>query len=210
MNQPWIYIVLVGLVLIVYAKIVPRSAGNQGSNARGGSMLSEMEETMDLFAAELDEQNKALIQMFVETKKEYELHTTKLVYRIELLEKQGEQLQQEVSRIGFTCDQLQSRQLAEKRVDAAYARTAAGSIEPEQPGGGSLTPASPPEPMLEQVIPVPPDVSFVMNMKERYSELFELYQQGKSTDYIAKKLGKNKGEINLILQLAKQEELSDA
>lgn len=209
MNQPWIYIVLIGLVLVVYAKIVPKNAAKQGSHAPGGSILNEMEETMDHFAAELDEQNKALIQMFAETKKEYELQTTKLVYRIELLEKQGEQLQQEVSRLGFISEQLQSRQLAEMRGGMAHTKAEAGSIEPEQQVG-LLTQAGFSEAKLEQSIPEPPADSFVMNMKERYSELFELYQQGKSTDYIAKKLGKNKGEINLILQLAKQEDLSDA
>ncbi|GCL71391.1 MULTISPECIES: hypothetical protein [Paenibacillus] len=204
MNQPWIYIVLVGLVLIVYARMVPRSSGNQGSKSQSGSMLSEMEETMDHFAAELDEQNKALIQMVAETKKEYELHSAKLVYRIETLEKQGSQLQQEISRIGYVCEQLQARLSDQTRSDAGNSGETAGSVEPERHAEAANA-ASPPEPVTQE----PPAVSFVSDMKERYSELFALYQQGKSTDYIAKKLGKNKGEINLILQLAKQEELSD-
>ncbi len=46
----------------------------------------------------------------------------------------------------------------------------------------------------------------LMNIKQRYAELFELYELGKSMDFIAKKLGMNKGEISLILLLAKQEE----
>lgn len=201
MNQPWIYVVLIGLVLIVCARIVPRSAGNQSLD---GSMLSEMEETMDHFAAELDEQNKALIQMFAETKKEFELHSAKLVYRVETLEKQGVQLQQEVSRLGYALEQLQAKPSVERRGSLAYNGDAAGSKIFEQ-HDESLNAAIPPEPVMQE----PSVPSFVTNMKERYSELFELYQQGKSTDYIAKKLGKNKGEINLILQLAKQEELSD-
>lgn len=204
MNQPWIYIVLVGLVLIVYARIAPRSEGSQGSKSQGGSMLSEIEETMDHFAAELDEQNKALIQMFAETKKEFELNSTKLVYRIETLEKQGLQLQQEVSRLGYAYEQLRARQSVETRGSLVHTGDSIESTISEQPAVAP-TPASHAEP----VTPEPPAASFVTNMKERYSELFELYQQGKSTDYIAKKLGKNKGEINLILQLAKQEELSD-
>jgi DNA-binding NarL/FixJ family response regulator len=45
-----------------------------------------------------------------------------------------------------------------------------------------------------------------MNIRERYKEVFDLQRQGKSMDYIAKKMSMNKGELQLILQLAKQEE----
>ncbi len=65
---------------------------------------------------------------------------------------------------------------------------------------------------VEQAAPVIPaaieetaEISH-MNIKERYLELLELDKQGKSIEYIAKKLGMNKGEIQLILQLARQEE----
>jgi DNA-binding NarL/FixJ family response regulator len=44
----------------------------------------------------------------------------------------------------------------------------------------------------------------------RYSELFQLYGQGKSIEVISKKLGMNKGEVQLIIQLAKQEEAAHA
>jgi DNA-directed RNA polymerase specialized sigma24 family protein len=44
-----------------------------------------------------------------------------------------------------------------------------------------------------------------MNIRDRYANVFQLYDQGKSTDYIAKKLDMNKGEVMLIIQLAKQE-----
>ncbi|MNG03181.1 hypothetical protein D3C84_862490 [compost metagenome] len=44
------------------------------------------------------------------------------------------------------------------------------------------------------------------SIRDRYVELFELYDQGKSIEAVARKLGMNKGEIQLIIQLAKQEE----
>ncbi|CAM3938972.1 hypothetical protein L1N85_01135 [Paenibacillus alkaliterrae] len=44
----------------------------------------------------------------------------------------------------------------------------------------------------------------------RYSELFLLYDQGKSIESISKKLGMNKGEVQLIIQLAKQEAAAHA
>lgn len=43
-------------------------------------------------------------------------------------------------------------------------------------------------------------------IKHRYEQLFGLYEKGKSIEQIAKKLGMNKGEVQLIIQLAKQEE----
>lgn len=44
------------------------------------------------------------------------------------------------------------------------------------------------------------------NIKTRYTTVFELHEQGKSIEYIAKKTGMNKGEVQLIIQLARQEE----
>lgn len=45
-----------------------------------------------------------------------------------------------------------------------------------------------------------------MNIRERYEQLFEFHDAGKSIDYIAKKCEMNKGEVQLILQLGMQEE----
>ncbi|MNC80265.1 hypothetical protein D3C75_1330060 [compost metagenome] len=42
--------------------------------------------------------------------------------------------------------------------------------------------------------------------RDRYPELFELYGKGKSIDMIAKTMGLQRGEVQLILQLAKKEE----
>ncbi|MFG1731421.1 DUF6115 domain-containing protein [Paenibacillus sp. 843] len=53
-----------------------------------------------------------------------------------------------------------------------------------------------------EVEPAPP----VHSIKSRYTELFDLYEQGKSIDMIAKTTGLQRGEVQLIIQLAKQEE----
>ncbi|WP_224753268.1 hypothetical protein [Paenibacillus terricola] len=50
-------------------------------------------------------------------------------------------------------------------------------------------------------VPVPRDT-----IRMRYPELFELYDSGKSIDVVCRKLNMNKGEVQLIIQLAKQEE----
>lgn len=44
------------------------------------------------------------------------------------------------------------------------------------------------------------------SIKDRYTELFRLHDEGKSMDAIAKQTGIQLGEVQLILQLAEQEE----
>ncbi|MGI2293071.1 DUF6115 domain-containing protein [Paenibacillus sp. GXUN7292] len=43
------------------------------------------------------------------------------------------------------------------------------------------------------------------SLEQRYEQLFQLHNSGKSIEAIAKKLQLNKGEVQLIIQLAKQE-----
>lgn len=44
------------------------------------------------------------------------------------------------------------------------------------------------------------------SIQHRYKQLLELYHSGKSIDTIAKQMQLNKGEVQLIIQLARQEE----
>lgn len=46
-----------------------------------------------------------------------------------------------------------------------------------------------------------------LTIHERFIEVFQLESEGKSTDYIAKKLGMPKGEVQLILQLGERERM---
>ncbi|HZG75674.1 MAG TPA: hypothetical protein VEZ72_07425, partial [Paenibacillus sp.] len=89
-----------------------------------------------------------------------------------------------------------------KRVAAAEA--AAQEARVDAKGEVALPSAAPPvtagEPAAE------PASRFASTVKSRYKEVFDLHDSGKSIEYIAKKLGKNKGEVQLILGLAKQEE----
>ncbi|MFS1513173.1 hypothetical protein VQL36_12140 [Chengkuizengella sp. SCS-71B] len=50
----------------------------------------------------------------------------------------------------------------------------------------------------------------VLKINERYNELMKLHQDGKSVQYISNKTGINKGEVQLIINLAKQEGKSRA
>lgn len=193
LDQPWVYIVLFGLVILVYAKIMPKPNTTKGQQA---PTIHEIEETMEHFTAELDEQNKALIQMLAETKRDYELQTARLTSRIEMLEKQSGQAGQEIMKLGVATEELQKQFNQQKETQAAVLLES--------------VPAAPATDLAAAEVHEEPEQPAAMKMKVRYGELFDLYEQGKSVDYIAKKLNMNKGEVNLILQLAKQEERLNA
>ncbi|NDI33363.1 hypothetical protein [Chengkuizengella sediminis] len=50
----------------------------------------------------------------------------------------------------------------------------------------------------------------VLKINQRYNELMTLHHDGKSVQYISNKTGINKGEVQLIINLAKQEDKSRA
>ena len=91
---------------------------------------------------------------------------------------------------------------AEAAVAMADVEGAAKADAPD--AGKAVEAAAPAAEALPQA--APPAERLANTIKARYKELFDLYDSGKSIEYIAKKLGRNKGEVQLILGLAKQEE----
>lgn len=187
--QPWVYVVLLGLVFIVFARLLP---GKERSASTG--MVKEIEETMEHFAAELEEENKQLLQSVAKMKQEHEQQVGKLSGKIEQLEKMSYDLSQEWKNLIIG-------KLNEPPVAAAMQGAEA---EPErmQPEAQAA-----PIPGKEPAAELPErEMSATEKLRDRFRSLFDMYDQGKSTEYIAKKLGLNKGEVSLIVQLAKQEE----
>ncbi|WP_028550452.1 DUF6115 domain-containing protein [Paenibacillus sp. UNC451MF] len=193
MYQPWVYIVLVGLVLIVYATLVPKSSSSKAKAAPG---IDEIEQTMEHFAGELEEQNEALIRQLADIKKDNEVHQAKLSSKMETLESQFAHSNQELMKLGLAYDELQKK--LDQQIDSRVSsRNEVVMVQPDELDALATDDEVQPE-------------ATGMNIRSRYAELFELYEQGKSTDSIAKKMNMNKGEVNLILQLAKQEEQLNA
>jgi DNA-binding NarL/FixJ family response regulator len=168
LNEPWIYIVLLGLVCIVISFFAPRSVTNDNVN-----MVKQIEDTMEHFASEIEEENNQLLQTVAQIKANHEQQMNRLIAKVDQLEKQNYDLSSEIKSIVMNKLHEQNKQ-----------------------------------PSSVQLAEAVPDVkeSLPMQMKERYSELFLLHEQGKAVEYIAKKLNLNKGEVQLIIQLAKQEE----
>jgi uncharacterized membrane-anchored protein YhcB (DUF1043 family) len=199
---PWMYVVLLGLVCLAYAQLLPR----QEKTVPSGDMIKELEQSMELFASDMEEQNETLLQLFSDTKREYEAHLAKLSARLEQLEKQNHQLVQELIRPKHP--QPEPGPLMMPEPDRSEPAPALGS------GAASESAAAKAEPDVEEQAEAGDRKSawptqrqpLLMNVRERYAELFRLYGQKKSVEYIAKKLGMNKGEVQLIIQLARQEE----
>ncbi|MCC2686323.1 MAG: hypothetical protein K0R75_3222 [Paenibacillaceae bacterium] len=202
MNSPWLYIVLVGLVLIVYSRFLPRSAGS----SKQGQSTKEFQESLDNFAAVMDNENRELVQLISSMRREHEQQTGGLTMRIQRLEQQLSEQEIRFAKLSRITDDLVDREARN-----SFHRT---SPPPVEPVPQAVPPAAIPIEMngAQPQQPAPPGTGqpSLMRIKERYSELFDLHNQGKSVDFIAKKLNMNKGEINLILQLARQEERLNA
>lgn len=158
-------IILIGLVIIIYTRLFSKDDSNHNQSR----LLTDMEETFEHFALEIEDDNKRVLDHILVLKEQFDQQNTKLLTRIELLEKQ----------------------LSEK---------------PKAPIVGHVKRPSSQIDVTPQEKPLPQ--SDRMDIKQRYSQLFELHDVGKSMDYIAKKLSINKGEVQLILQLGNQEEQS--
>ncbi|GKS09997.1 hypothetical protein YDYSY3_09970 [Paenibacillus chitinolyticus] len=209
--EPWQMIVLLGLVIVVFAGVIPRSAAKKGGQAPSAQLVKELEESMAHFASDLEQQNQALIDLFKETQREHKLEVAKLTARLEVLERRsadgngagvhgGRESAPELSRHG-------SRS-AEPHVSAEPAAQTHGSaLSTPRP---SQTEEFPAEAAAASVQPQEaPRTEPELSVRARYAALFELHDQGRSTEQIAKQLGMNKGEVMLIMQLAKREGHSD-
>ncbi|MFD0698356.1 DUF6115 domain-containing protein [Paenibacillus sp. GCM10027628] len=200
--KPLMYVVLLGLVIIVYARFIPKKEAAVSAKT---NVVQEIEETIEHFAAEMDEQNQALLDLFSRTKQDYEVELAKLAGRLESLEKQKHELSQELTKVHVN-QQLNLKSFSSANpVSGASIESISSQQESQQ-----LVQAELHTRQMETVQedPVLEPIYTGLSMKTRYAELFSLHDQGKSVEAIAKKLGMNKGEVSLILQLSSQEEKS--
>lgn len=190
--QPWMFVVLLGFIFIVYARFLPK---DQATSSNKMNVVQEIEETIGHFAAEMDEQNQSLLDLFSKTRQDYEIELAKLAGRLESLEKQKFELAQELTKVHVN-QQLSPQSNVATEVSSGYQANFSESLSTDPAG----------MPTVEAHVEVEEPIYSGLSMKSRYTELFSLHDQGKGVEAIAKKLGMNKGEVSLILQLSRQEE----
>ncbi|KKO53285.1 hypothetical protein [Paenibacillus sp. DMB20] len=175
--NPWIYIVLLGIAALLYALLLPK---RREESAASDQLVKEMESTLEQYMGEIQLENEQLLQLVGQMKQEQAAKQTA----------QQEQLNEIRQRLLSTEQQLaaveQRLNEAEKSISTAVAEISAGS--------SSAAAGEEPKPQ-----PIP-------SIKDRYYELFQMFEAGKSIDMIAKAAGMQRGEVQLIFQLAKQEE----
>ncbi len=192
--QPWLYLVILGAGIIGYAFMRPRDVESKRT-----AVVNDIEFALDQFAEELEEGNKELMVSVSGLKRDLEAEINKLNGRLSVLEKQN------------SISNHASDTRAEQSNMSALHQSVEWDIE--KPKSRRIVkkhderPEEVVEPLTkEDTKPVSVDKPQEKDIKNRYGAIFELHTQGKSVEYIAKKTGMNKGEIQLIIQLARQEE----
>lgn len=190
--EPWQYIVLVGAVVVVGAFVMPRK---KPEREEAPQTVRNMETALDQFMENMEKDNEHLIKMIAESQQTAKLEADSKDKRIATLEER--------------CGQL------EKLLQESLVRPAEASLQSEQPGVNSVRTGMAEQTMRfdahqaeSNVAPERAEANQEPKSKsihDRYSELFRLYREGKSIEAIAKKLGMNKGEVQLIIGLSKQE-----
>ncbi|WP_127543755.1 hypothetical protein [Paenibacillus amylolyticus] len=192
--SPWIIIVILGACAIAYACIMPRKNKAQEP---GHQLVQEMESTLEHYMTEIENDNDALIQRVAEMKGEataadqrMQLQLQELQQRLDQLEqsKKNEVVASPVPHSGNGSVQSSEGLQAQALVKSVQAEAAQQALEADQ--------------QTSEVESLPRRES----IKDRYAELFNLHAEGKSMDAISKQTGIQRGEVQLILQLAEREE----
>ncbi|GFN31866.1 hypothetical protein [Paenibacillus xylaniclasticus] len=176
---PWGYVVLLGAFIVVFGLTRPRPKQDEPS----AKSTMNMEIALEQFMENMESDNRELVEL---VKQSQEDNARQLALR-----------EKRIADLESRCADLEIK-LQQSLVQAASGvnvpvvpqpETAPASAADEQHGTAAV------EPELNRP-----------SIRSRYPELFELYDQGKSIEAVARKIGKNKGEVQLIIQLAKQEE----
>jgi predicted Zn-dependent protease with MMP-like domain len=182
----WLYIVLLGAAIWGCAWILPKTAAIPSAPT---DLMKEIEDAMDHFSAEMEEENKQVMNLVTSMKTDHAVQVRTLMERIQYLESHSRGLTEKVSELAGAMPVSSHHQTIQQNpLTSVPAESVSESV------------------ILAEELIQPPG----LQIRKRYSELFQLAEQGKSIDYIAKKLGMNKGEVMLIMQLSKQEERARA
>lgn len=189
--QPWVYIVLVGVAAILYALLLP--ARMKEGKAEQQS-LKETEAALELYMADIERENEELVQLVSSIKQQSQTNHVAMQGQISDLQLQLTELQQ-------------NSLLLEGRVTNEEKRLKELEVSVEKGSHVKVMAMGDPS-VTAEMSSIQPEVKAkpISSIKLRYPRLFELHEQGKSIDSIAKTAGLQRGEVQLILQLAKQEE----
>lgn len=207
--EPWHYIALLGAVIAVWALGMPR---NKTSNPPEQS-VKNMETALEQFMENMEKDNEELLQMLAKSQADAKQEAERKDGRIAALEQRCETLSGQLQQ---TLDKLAQTSAAASKDPAPHVSSSAESAVSAAAGVSDASTNTAPQSEAEASIQSAEESDNAEtryedgsrsphSIADRYAELFRLYREGKSIESIAKKLGMNKGEVQLIIGLAKQE-----
>lgn len=192
--SPYLAVTLFGLALFGLAWMMPaRRESEDGGDPAYERLLEDLET-----------ENRELLEAISKFKDEQDATVKNLVKQIEELERQ----------MKFVAEQAASaaQHAAPVTPQDSAVQDAAASFPAAQDAAPAMAQAAAPEaPVREpaaagaQVQPAETSRYAPPSIRERYASLLAMHNKGKSIEQIAKSAGMNKGEVQLILQLAKRE-----
>lgn len=197
MNLPgWIYIVLIGAVAIVYGFLLPK-ARNVAATAQSMATVDKVEDTLEHYMAEIEKENEEIIDLVSKIKQESTAKQLALQEQLTEMRQRLIQLEQKPDPVMM---QPVAQPVAPMQNVSHMPSQGIGTQGDALRESAARMAQEHSEPVVEQQ----PDT--IERIQDRYQELFAHYKNGKSIDTIAKTVGLQRGEVQLILQLAKQED----
>ncbi|MBW5444546.1 hypothetical protein GE107_00510 [Cohnella sp. CFH 77786] len=196
MMSPWLSVVLFGLAVFGYAWL--SSGRSRVESADGGA-----DPAYDRLLEDLETENRELLDAVAKFKQEQDETVRGLVKQIAVLERQMKAVAEQSA---AAASQTAASQSAASQSAAAASQPSESSVgQPE--AAAAVAPGEPPG--TEDSADAGPSLDAAdrsASIRVRYAELLALHERGRSVEQIAKSAGMNKGEVQLILQLARREE----
>ena len=192
MNDAWFYVVLLGAAAVVYAFLIPKEKGGGAPASGGERVVREVEQTLEQYMAEMEKENDDLVNLLVQIRQETGAKQLALQEQVAEMRGRLADMERTSGKHEARIEQLSSAEPAPSAVSAP--QESARRLRDEL-----IESAAESEPAAAEE---PTD-----SVRARYPQLFEMHERGRSIDAIAKATGMQRGEIQLILRLAKREDV---
>ncbi|WCR29051.1 hypothetical protein L3476_10210 [Paenibacillus thiaminolyticus] len=198
---PWLYVALLGAVLVVLGLLRPRT-GNDSTE-----LQRNMEETLEHYMRELETDNEKLISMIERMKNEGQMTDEALRKRIDQLEQRWSRSEERHAALEARVAEQQAVRLWNTQAPAPQREGAAQPVpEYSMPAEASpLPPEADPIPEAEAQAQADSEAPEPPSIRSRYPELFALADDQVPAGRIAERLSMPVGEVQLIIQLGIQE-----
>nr|WP_202894733.1 hypothetical protein [Paenibacillus sp. 23TSA30-6] len=198
---------MLGAAAVVYAWVLPKRQAGRGTEE---VVVQKVEATLEQYMADIENDNDELIELVSGIKQEHAVKQASLQEQVAELRNRIVELERQAALASVSTQSVSGSEVLHTgtphQVVAAYGqfRNTQSAIPMQAEQSDASIVAVEVQAPLQEAEPEAQQES----IRERYQELFSLYEQGKSVDYIAKQSGIQRGEVQLILQLAEREDLT--